>query len=91
MIFYIPGGRRNTFLDGSQNYLKLTIKNSDTTNTLSFDHHGSCVINRTDIFHGSALLETIQAYNVLMNYLCYCLRYVKYVGLSHWFWNRCTC
>jgi hypothetical protein len=69
MIFYIPGGRRNTFLDGTQNYLKLTIKNSDTANTLSFDHNGSCVINRIDIFHGSALLETIQAYNVLMNYL----------------------
>jgi cell shape-determining protein MreC len=29
MIFYIPGGRRNTFLDGSQNYLKLTIENSE--------------------------------------------------------------
>ena len=69
MIFYVPGGRRNTFLDGTQNYLKLTIKNADTANTLTFDHHGSCVINRIDIFHGSALLETIQAYNVLMNYL----------------------
>ena len=69
MIFYIPGGRRNTFLDGTQNYLKLTIKNSDTTSSLTFDHHGSCVINRIDIFHGSALLETIQQYNVLMNYL----------------------
>ena len=33
MIFYIPGGRRNTFLDGTQNYLKLTIKNSDTTSS----------------------------------------------------------
>ena len=60
MIFYIPGGRRNTYFI----YLKLTIKNSDTANTLSFDHNGSCVINRIDIFHGSALLETIQAYNV---------------------------
>ena len=59
MIFYIPGGRRNKFLDGTQNYLKLTIKNSDTTSSLTFDHHGSCVINRIDIFHGSALLETI--------------------------------
>ena len=69
MIFYVPGGRRNTFLDGTQNYLKLTMKNSDTAKTLAFDHHGSCVINRIDIFHGSALLESIQAYNVLMNYL----------------------
>ena len=40
MIFYVPGGRRNTFLDGTQNYLNLTIKNSDTANTLTFDHHG---------------------------------------------------
>ena len=69
MIFYVPGGRRNTFLDGTQNYLKLTIKNSDTANNLNFDHNGSCVINRIDISHGNALLETIQAYNVLMNYL----------------------
>jgi hypothetical protein len=26
MIFYVPGGRRNTFLDASQNHLKLTIR-----------------------------------------------------------------
>ena len=25
MIFYVPGGRQNTFLDETQNYLKLTI------------------------------------------------------------------
>ena len=28
MIFYVPGGRRNTFLDETQNYLKLTIDSS---------------------------------------------------------------
>ena len=38
MIFMIPGGRRNTYLDVTQTYLKLTIQNNDTTaaNTMYF-------------------------------------------------------
>ena len=28
-ILYIPGGRRNTFLDTTQTYIKYTINNSD--------------------------------------------------------------
>ena len=73
MIFMIPGGRRNTYLDNTQSYLKLTIQNNDTTaaNTMTLDRCGACFINRLDVFgnDGSILLETIQNYNVLYNYL----------------------
>jgi len=71
MIFMIPGGRRNTFLDTTQTYLKLTIQNNDTTNALTLDRSGACVINRLDVFgnDGLILLETIQNYNTLYAYL----------------------
>jgi len=64
MIFMIPGGRRNTYFDNTQSYLKLTISNPDTTatNTMALDRCGACFINRLDVFgnDGSMLLETIQ-------------------------------
>jgi len=73
MIFMIPGGRRNTYLDNTQTYLKLTIQNNDTTigNTMTLDRSGACFINRLDVFgnDGSVLLETIQNYNILYTYL----------------------
>jgi len=73
MIFMIPGGRRNTYLDTTQSYLKFTIVNLDTTigNTMTLDRSGACFINRLDVFgnDGSLLLETIQNYNVLYSYL----------------------
>jgi len=73
MIFMIPGGRRNTYFDNTQSYLKLTISNPDTTatNTMALDRCGACFINRLDVFgnDGSMLLETIQNYNILYNYL----------------------
>ena len=30
-IFYIPGGRRNTYLDPTQTYIRYTVRNNDTT------------------------------------------------------------
>ena len=70
-IFYIPGGRRNTYLDCTQSYIRLTLKNTSGTAGSSFalDHNANCVINRLDVFHGSNLLETIQTYNVLSAYI----------------------
>ena len=59
-ILYIPGGRRNTFLDPTQTYIKYTIQNYDTANIITVDNTGACVINRLDSFSGS---------NVLYNYL----------------------
>ena len=68
-IFSIPGGRRNTFLDCQQSYIKMQIRNYDSANTLLFDGNGSSFISRLDIFHSSNLIETIQAYGVLYQYL----------------------
>ena len=59
-IFYIPGGRRNTYLDPTQTYIRYTVRNNDTTvsanNFIEFDGSGASVINRIDIYHGSNLL-----------------------------------
>ncbi len=68
-IIYIPGGRRNTYLDCGQTYMRYTIKNTDGANSCKLDNNGACVINRIDVFHGSNLLETIQGYNILANYI----------------------
>ena len=70
-IIYIPGGRRNTYLDCSQSYIRMTLKNTSGTAGSSFalDHNANCVINRLDVFHGSNLLETIQTYNILSAYI----------------------
>ena len=69
-IAYIPA-RRNCFLDTSQSYLRMTIQNNESTaaNYFTLDSCGACVINRLDIFSGSNLLETVQGYNILYNYL----------------------
>ena len=68
-ILYVPGGRRNTYLDCSQSYIRYTVKNNDAANTLNFDGSGASVINRLDLFHGSNNLETVQQYNVLYGYI----------------------
>lgn len=76
-ILYVPGGRRNTYLDTTQTYIRFTAKNNDATvsttggltaNEVLFnlDNNGACFINRLDIFHGSNLIETLQNYNQLM-------------------------
>src|SRR6476620_8656851 len=59
-IFYLAGGRRNTYLDPTQTMLKLTVQNLDTTATLSFDNNAGSLIDKLEIYHGSNLLETIQ-------------------------------
>jgi len=59
-VMYIPGGRRNTYLDTTQSYLRMTIKNTDGTattantagasgNSFYLDNTAACVINRLDI------------------------------------------
>jgi hypothetical protein len=68
-IVYIPGGRRGTYLDTKQSYYRMTVKNPDTVNAINLDGTGACIINRVDIFHGSNLIETIQGYNILANYI----------------------
>ena len=68
-VSYIPCGRKNTFLDCSQTYARITVSNNDTINTIGLDCTASSFINRIDVFHSSNLLETISAYNVLFQYL----------------------
>jgi hypothetical protein len=68
-IIYIPGGRRNTYLDVNQSYMRMTIKNNDATQAFKLDNCATCAINRIDVFHASNLLETIQGYNVLTSYI----------------------
>ena len=68
-ICYIPGGRRNTYLDCDQSYIRMTLKNTDGTGVFKLDGNANCIINRLDVFHGSNLLETIQTYNILSNYI----------------------
>jgi hypothetical protein len=73
IISYVPGGRKNTYLDTSQSYIRFTIKNNDTTassssqNTFFYlDNNASCIFNRLDVFHSSNLIESVQSYNQLM-------------------------
>jgi hypothetical protein len=75
-VLYVPGGRRNTYLDTTQTYIRYTIQNNDATaassgqnNDFYLDNTGACVINRLDCFHSSNLLESVQAYNILYNYI----------------------
>jgi len=85
ITFIIPGGRRNTYLDCSQTYLKFTVNNLDATNPILTDRSGACFINRLDVFgnDGSILLETVQTYNILYNYLLdFQLNYASALGLS---------
>ena len=58
-------------LDPQQSYLRYTVQYNSTTATdnIAVDHCGACFINRLDIFHSSNLLETVQTYNLLYNYL----------------------
>jgi len=55
-ISYIPGGRRNSYLDTTQSYMRFTVKNNDTTASTSSvpaffytDNNAACFINRLDI------------------------------------------
>lgn len=68
-VFYLPGGRRNTYLDTTQSYLRFTIRNTDLTNALNVDNTATSIFNRLDVFHASNLLESVQQINVLYSYL----------------------
>jgi hypothetical protein len=86
VICYISGGRRNTYLDCANTYIRYTVKNNDTTATklnINFDNNGASVINRLDVFHGSNNLESVQQYNMLMtHYLDFNYNTAQRAGLS---------
>ncbi len=68
--FHIPCSA-NTFLDQSQTYLEMKVKNtsinsgSSSNISASFDGSAASLIHRLEIFHGANLLESIDNYNVL--------------------------
>lgn len=85
IIVSIPCGRKNSYLDCSQSYMKMTVKNNDGTaaNQIFFDSGGASPINRLDCFHGGNLLESISGYNILYNYVTdFCLTVADRLGLS---------
>ena len=86
-IFMIPCGRKNTYLDVNQSFIKFTVQNLDTSaNYIYTDNNASCFINRVDIFHSGAMLETIQNYNLVYTYLMdFQLNPAQRVGFANMF------
>ena len=69
-IFSIPCGRKNTYIDVNQSYIKFSVKNNDVnTNSFYIDNNASCFINRSDTFSSGSLLESVQSYNQVYSYL----------------------
>ena len=72
IIAYIPGGRKNTYLDPQQSYMRITVQNNEAAgaaNAFYFDNNGASVINRLDTFHSGNQIDSIQQYNALMTYI----------------------
>ena len=67
ITFRIPAGRRNTFLDPTQSYLRLTVKNNDA-NAIVFDGSAYSVINRMTVTHAGNVVDDILNYNIVANY-----------------------
>jgi hypothetical protein len=69
VIVNIPAGRRATFLDCQNTYIRYTVKNNDATagalKDMATDNNGACFINRLDLYAGSSQLETVQQYNMI--------------------------
>ena len=71
-ILYIPGGRKGTYLDPNQSYLKMTVQNNEAVagaNYFSFDNLATSIINRIDTFHSGNSIDSLQQYNALMSYI----------------------
>jgi hypothetical protein len=74
-IFEIPTGRKNTFLDTSQSYLKFGIQVQTTAacaqggSGVYIDNSAYSFVNQMTTYHGGNLLEFINEYGQLANYL----------------------
>jgi len=78
IIIELPSGRRNTWLDQSQSYLKFSVQCSSTTAVTSvgagvrgvyIDNTAYSFIQRLDVYNSSNLLETINEYGQLCNFM----------------------
>jgi hypothetical protein len=75
MIFELPTGRKGTWLDQSQSYIKFSVQVAATGATavggtgVYLDNTAYSFIQRLDIYNSSNLLETINEYGQLANFL----------------------
>ena len=76
IVFELPTGRKGTWLDQSQTYLKFSMKCSsntarseDTQNGVRIENTAYSFFQRLDIYHSSNLLEQISEYGQLANML----------------------
>jgi len=69
MNFSIPCGRKNTYLDGQNSYLRLTVQNKDGTNAMFIDNTGASFVQMLTINQSGNLIDQCQNYNLLFNYL----------------------
>ena len=75
IIFEFPTGRKGTWLDQSQSYLKFSVQFSATAavavggSGIYLDNSAYSFIQRMDIYNSSNLLETINEYGQLANFL----------------------
>lgn len=77
IIFELPTGRRGTWLDQSQSYLKFSVQFSSTAaaagvaggSGIYIENTAYSFIQRCDIYHSSNLLESVNEYGQLANFL----------------------
>ena len=77
MIFELPTGRRGTWMDQSQSYLKFSVQCTAAaacaagaaTGGIYVENTAYSFIQRLDIYNSSNLLETINEYGQLANFL----------------------
>ena len=77
MIFELPTGRKGTWLDQSQSYLKFSVQCTANaacaagvaTGGIYIENTAYSFIQRLDIYNSSNLLETINEYGQLANFL----------------------
>jgi hypothetical protein len=80
MIFELPTGRRGTWLDQTQSYIKFSVQCSSAAAAQALaggsgvhtENSAYSFIQRLDIYNSSNLLETINEYGQLANFLMDC-------------------
>ncbi len=77
MIFELPTGRKGTWMDQSQSYIKFSVQCQSAnaiaanaaTNGIYVENTAYSFIQRLDIYNSSNLLETVNEYGQLANFL----------------------
>ena len=75
IIFEVPSGRAGTYLDNSETYLKFSVQCTSTVacavggSGIYIDNTAYSFIQRVDTYHSSNLLESINEYGQLANFI----------------------